>query len=50
MVHMWVNTVTGCGLPRARKEINGRGFSLFSSFPRGEDPRFEYIVEDSDGV
>lgn len=24
MVHMWVNTVTGCGLPR--KEINGLRF------------------------
>lgn len=24
MVHMWVNTVTGCGLPR--KEINGLWF------------------------
>lgn len=24
MVHMWVNTVTGCGLPR--EEINGLRF------------------------
>lgn len=33
MVHMWVNTVTGCGLPR--KEINGLRFGPPVNRPPG---------------